>query len=341
MANLDLAALYDYLAQNYRDRTVRTFNARSVLLKLLEKRKCDGKNHAWTWEGTGALAENFTSGQDVSNYGYDTKHNAILTPALSRSNGFIADDVASVAANSQLSGGFTRLVVREFENCVRKMSSYLNQQGYSGLGTGTLICGLDVALDDANTYAGVNRSTGSLAGFRSSIFDPGVLTAPTIAMLRSDISTVYDACGEVPNLAVCSTAVWNKIAALFTELRRFNQDVMNLGGRQIAMDASVSAIELDGTMFVKDKDATANTIYYLNTDYVRWEYIPLGPGMDDLQKQGRTMGLDDGYGAIPLGMWVKPLATTGAAEKFTMEVQANLVVEKPNACGKRLNVLDT
>ncbi len=339
MANLDLAALTGALAQEYRPRTIRSFNAKSVLLRILEKRKAMGKNCAWTWEGTGAIAENHTDGQDVSNYGVDTKNTAVLTWGLYRTNVTVTDQTASVAAASGSPADLVMAAAREFENCNRKLAATINDEGYNGLGTGTLICGLDVALDDANNYAGVDRSQAANAGFRAKVIDPGVPTAPSLALLRSDISSIYDACGEAPPIALCASAVWNKLASLFQEFRRYNQDV-NVGGRTVHLDASVSALELDGCIFIKDKDATANQIYYINPDYVRWEYMPFA-GMEPLMAQMREQAIDDGYGAMPLGMLWKPLAVTGAAQKMTGQVQLQLQVEHPKACGIRKNVLTT
>lgn len=333
---LNFSALSGALSQVYRPRTVRTFNARAMLLRFLEKRRGNGKNCAWTWEGTGAIGENYSDGADVSATGSDDKNPATLSWGMYRSNFHITDFAASVAASSHSPEDLLLAVGREYENSVRKVASVLNGAGYSGLGTGTLIGGLDLALDDLNTYAGVNRTTGSNAGFRAYVVDPGSLTAPTFALIRADLAAIYDACGEVPPLAFCSTAVWNKLAALFTEFRRYTQDV-NIGGRAVSMDASVGAIEIDGCVFIKDKDATANRIYYINPSYVRWEYLPFA-GMAGMMVNTKEIAVDDGYGALPLGMMVKPLSTAGASQKMTCQVQLQLVVEKPNSCGVRKNV---
>lgn len=331
-------ALASALAQVFRPTTVRTFNGRSNLLRFLEKRKGSGKNVAWTWEGTGALGENYTDGQDVSNYGSDSRNAATLAWGMYRSNFEITDFAASISSSSQSPDDLIPLAAREFENANRKLASTLNVDGYAGAGTGTLIDGLADAVKDDNTYAGVDRTQAANAGFRSLVVD-GLSQAPTIADLRSDISSIYDIGGEIPNIAFCPTAVWNKIASLFQEFRRYNQDVM-VAGKPVTLDGSVSALEIDGCIFVKDKDATANTIYYLNTDHVHWEYLPFA-GMEALMARMKEMGMSDGYGAIPLGMLVKALAESGAAQKMTCQVQLQLVLEKPNACGKRINVATT
>ena len=333
---LNYSVLSGALSQVYRPRTVRTFNGRSMLLRFLPKQRGAGKNCAWTWEGTGAIGENYSDGADVSTTGSDTKNAATLSWGMYRSSFHITDFAASVAASSNSPQDLIMAVGREFENATRKVASVINVAGYSGAGTGTLIGGLDVALDDSNTYAGVDRSQADNAGFRSYLIDPGAPTAPTFALIRTDLAAIYDNCGEVPPLAFCSTAVWNKIASLFTEFRRYVQEV-NVGGRSVSLDASVGAIEIDGCVFIKDKDATASTIYYVNPNYVHWEYLPFA-GMAGMMVQTAEKPVDDGYGPMPLGMMCKPLSTAGASQKMTCQVQLQLVVEKPNACGRRVNV---
>ena len=339
---MNYAALAPALAAIYRDTTVKTFNARSVLLRVIPKTRMLGKNSTWTWEGTGAIGENYTDGQDVANYGSDDKNVAVLTTGMYRSNFQITDYAASGAANSQSPSDLTDIAANEFINASRKVASTINGAGYAGAGTGTTIAGLSVAVADANTYAGVDRTQAANAGFRSSVFDPGVPTALSIDQIRGDISSIYDSCGETPQLGLMPTNIWNKLASKFSEFRRLNQDV-TVGSRIVRMDASVGMLEIDGCIFIKDKDCTASAIYYLNPDYVRWEYLPFPISELQMEMLARTreMQIDDGYGAMPLGMLCKALGETGAAQKMTMQIQLQLVVSKPNSCGKRLNVSPT
>src|SRR6185295_15491516 len=57
----------------------------------------------------------------------------------------------------------------------------------------------------------------------------------------------------------------------------------------------------------------ANRIYYVNPNYVRWEYLPFA-GLEELMARMKEMNIDDGYGTIPLGMLCKALAESGAAD---------------------------
>lgn len=335
MADFDLSTVTAALAQNLRDIVVRTFNSTSPTLRLFPIVQGEGKNCAWDVEGTGAIGENFTDGADVANYGIDTPKMATLSWGLYRSSFKITNLAASAAKSSRSPSGLMRPLARNMVNGARKLAKSINDVAYSGAGTGTTVAGLAIAVKDDNTYAAIDRSSETY--FRAKVIDPGALTDITVALIRSDLGQIQDACGEKPDLALCSTAVWNKVAALFTDRERFARDVATFaGGRQVTMDATIDAIVVDGCMFVKDPSCTANVIYYLNTAYVRWETLP--HDTEVLPAGAVLMSLEDTQGALGLQVAVYPLSRTGAAGKFTMEAQFQLVLEKPNACGKRLNV---
>ena len=79
MADIPQTVALLVLAQNYRGDVVRQINRRSALLKLLPLVKGEGKNCAWSVEGSGAVAENYTEGQDASNFGSDSQNEALLS----------------------------------------------------------------------------------------------------------------------------------------------------------------------------------------------------------------------------------------------------------------------
>lgn len=337
MADYDLSTITSSLAQNLRNVVSRTVNTTSPLLRTLRIEAGEGKNVAWAVELDGAVAENFSDGADVSNYGSDVPAFANLQWGLYRSNFRVTNLAASAAQSSRTPAGLMNLMARSLVNSARKLATTINAAGYAGAGTGTLIAGLNVGINDSNTYGGIVR--GSTPKFRAKKFDPGSLTEPTIALIRSDIGAIYDECGEKVDLGFAPTSVWNKLAALFQEQRRYNQDIF-LGSRRVTLDNSVDAIVIDGVLFLKDKDATANGIYYINSNYVYWEYLPPAQ-FSALPEQSTTMQLEDTQGSLGLQVAVYPLARTGAARKVTCEAQLQLVVEKPNSCGVRLNVKDT
>jgi hypothetical protein len=334
-----LSAVLTSLAQNFRPRVVRTMNRRSQTMKTLPVVAGEGKNIAVDIEFDGMIVENFNDGDDAVNFGSDAVAPATLPWGLYRANFRVTDLARATARTSRSPQGLLALWGRNLVNASAKLSSNLNAEAYAGPGTGTRMTGFGVAVHDTNTYMGIDRSQAANAGFRGNVIDPGAPTKPTLDLIRGDINTtIYDKSGETPDLAFCPSAVFNKLGSLFTELRRYNQSVeMTTAKGRVTLDASVGAIEFEGCTFIKDKDATANQIVYVNSNYVRFEYLPQ-QDEEEVMSQGNMQPLDDGYGPIPLGARFKKLATLGSSEKATMQVFINLVVEKPIACGIRKNV---
>lgn len=330
------------LEQKYRGNIIRQINRRSVLLKALRLVPGGGKNVAWTVEGSGAVAENYTDGADAANFGSDSQQAAVLNWALERANFRVTDLARRAAASSETPQGVQDLVGRNMENASAALASRLNSELFVGPGTGTRVCGLDEAIgDNANTYAGIDRSNADNAFWRPYVIDPGSSTTLTLAQIRKDLGTIYDQCGEQPDVAMCSTDVFNTVVNLFEATRRRVQDIQTARGI-VKLDAGYGAVEVDGCMFLKDKDAAANTIYYLNSNYVEIEYLPPDPKLlNELRNLGMEMPMDDGYGAFPLGILCEKLAKTGPSDKYECLANLQLAVRKPRSCGVRLNVATT
>ena len=130
----------------------------------------------------------------------------------------------------------------------------------------------------------------------------------------------------------------NKVAALFDGLRQYQMDVVTARGT-VNFTGSAGGINIDGCVFVADKDATVDCIYYVNSNHVRMEYLPFNPntvpGMSD---EILELFADDGFGTTPLGVRLSMLAKSGSSEKASMETTIQLVCDRPNACGKRSNI---
>lgn len=320
------------LAQEYRGDIVRQINRRTTLLKLLPIVAGGGKNIAWTPEADGAIGENYTDGQDAANFGSDEQGSAVLNWGLYRSPFHVTKLAMDAAGSSSTPLGNRALWARNLANASAKLADTLEGVLFDGAGTGTTIAGLDVAIgDDTNTYATIVRGTDTW--WQPTVVDPGVSTAPTIALIRKDLGTIGDACGETPDLAVCSTAVFNTVAGLFDANRRWN--IVNTARGSIQLDAGYEGIEVDGCMFVKAHQATANQIYYINSNYVEIQFLPDATYPPEVYQM---VNANDGYGSVPLGFHYEMLAKTGPASKAEVLAQMQLVVKKPNACGVRKNV---
>lgn len=338
--NIQLLSLI-VLAQNIKGGVVRQANRRAALLRMLPMKIGSGKNVAFVAENTGILVENYSEGADVTNLGSDSQEQVLLSWAQNRANFHVSGLASATAVGSVTPVGNLELWARNMENASMGLASFLNAQAYTGAGTGTLIAGLDVAIGTTgNTYGGINRAV-------STYFNPNVFNAagPAVALsfsqIRSDLQAIYIASGSRPDVAMCHPNVMTKLAALFDPQKQylFLTDKVETAAGKFELEGGIGGIKFDGCVFVEDKDATDGCIYYLNTNHVRLEVLPMDlarvPGMSD--EIMRVVG-NDGFGPLPLGFQLEMLAHTGDSDKAMVKSYLQLCVDRPNSCGKRLNI---
>lgn len=321
------------LAQEYRGNTVSQVNRRVTLLKLLPIVPGGGKNIAWAPKNTGHIAENYSEGADAANYGSDAQASAVLSWALYRAPFHVTKLAMDAAGTSGTPVGNRALWANNLVDASATLADLLEDEAFNGLGTGTLMTGLDAAIgDNTNTYAGIARSGNTY--WQPTVVDPGSLTALTFAQIRSDLGAIGDLCGESPDLAVCPTAVFNQVAGLFDSNRRWES--VNTSRGNIPLVNGYEGIMVDNCMFVKARRATANQIYYLNSNFVHFETLPDTTYPPEVYSMVQAT---DGYGSVPFDFHYEMLAKTGPSSKAEVLAQMQLVVKRPNACGVRKNVL--
>ena len=341
MADYTIAAVAQALSVDFAPEVYRTANRNAMLLKFLGAEKGFGQALYWDALTDGAFAENHSDGSDITISGADIPTKATLAWGLYRAGFLITDLAASASRTSSSPADLLDPMKVNMMSAVTKLASTLNSDAFAGAGTGTLFAGLSVAIDDANTYAGINRTSVSM--FRSKVVDPGVLTPITIPLIRSDLGAIYDQCGSAPDVAICSTAVWNAIANLFTEQVRQNYvpkpgtGVALANGSEVIMDLSVKGIYVDNCLFLRDWQCTSNVIYYLNTSVCKFVYLPVDLG-DFADMMAEVPLMDGQKSQLPFGMDVIPIARTGSARKIMMPIQMQLKVGSPKHCGVRKNV---
>lgn len=318
------------LAQEYRGDVVRQINRRTATLKMLRIVPGEGKNIAWVPEMDGSFAETYSEGADVSTYGQDAQSGAILTWGLYRANIAVTNLAMDGAASSSSPDGNLQLWARHVVNGSAKLASAINADLFAGDGTGTKITGFSTAIAGSGAYATLTDSNWVS-------YEANAAASVTFALIREDLRHIYEACGETPDMAVCSPAVFNKVGALFDATRR-QMDSVRGGNGAVKLEFGFQALEVDGTVFFRDKDCTANAIYYLNSDGVEIQYLPSASQALLIEAAGGEVQADDGFGPVPLGFKYEMLAKTGPAEKAEILWTGNLVVTRRNAHGKRTNI---
>lgn len=335
MANVDLAALK--LASLYSDRIAHALRENSKLLQLLDiKPGRSGASNGCSWivDGYGGAAFNFTEGGSFAST--ETADSQLaLSQAWARVGVTrkLTGDALRLAAATGNPMDNVDLMVRELRAGSRELVQKIGDQLFSGDGTSGAICGLEVAIDDGNTYGGLNRATVANEPMRSYVADPGSPTSISLALIRADISGIEKRCGRRPTLAVVSFEVMNKIAALFDSNASYQIDVLRPDGGKVTFNAGYDAVRIHGCTFVADGNCTANAIYYLNPEEVCLRVVPGLVGVDSV-----VFPMGDDGGAIGLPCTFVELPADGDFKRFGMHVQCQLEVSNPAACGVRLNV---
>lgn len=333
-----LSAIKAALSVDFRPEVVRTVNRLARTLRMLRVEPGSGQAFYKAIEFDGAVAETYSDGADVVNTGSDALAAFTLPWARYRANFKITGDTEAAAATSTSPADLMRPVWRSLQNGLRKVASVMNADVFSG-GGGNAMVGLDTALRNDNTYGTIVRTGGGLTTFQGNEIDPGTPTDVTLDMIARDIGdTIYTASGEVPDLGVMSPALFYSVRNKFFPNQRYSTDILDLARGQVKLGYKVDVMDIEGCLFIKDKDATANQIYYLNTNHV---YIVALQQVRDRafvsQYEQPDEALNDGNGPMPFGMKVFELGPTGDSRKFTAQIKPALVVERPNACGFRKN----
>ena len=327
------------LAQSYAQQIVRQTNRSSVALRVLPIRAGEGKNVAWAVESTGAVAEAYADGADASNFGSDDQDGPYLPWALARSNFRVTGLARSSAKTSHSPDGNKRLWARNIVNASGALASLINGYVYSGTGSANQPVGLAAAIgDDTNTYATLDRSVDTF--WQPYVVDPGSLTAITQSQIRTDLKNIYDNSGEFPDLGLVSSAVFNSILGLFDSRQQLVKtiDSVTTARGTVQLSGNYKGIEVEGVTFLRDKDATANRIYYVNSNHVEIQ-IQIQPELEEMGLvPGEIVTANDGYGPVPLLAVIEGLAKSGDSQKAMIKTYYQIVCNRPNSCGCRKNI---
>lgn len=335
------------LAQEYAHELIPTVNRTCVALRLIPMKVGGGQNCAWVVKGDGATAAVMAEGASAGTPANDAQIPAVLNWAYYKADGGATGPAQAAAGTAGSPKGNANLLAMNVVDSVAQLASQVNQHFYTGDPTASpvQVGGLDYAImSTTNTYATINRT--SVAAARPTVFNPGVATPVTHAMIRKDISDIKIACGMSPDLALCHPDVFNEVAGTFDATRRYNQTTEFSNARgSIKLDASVNAVTISGCTFVEDKDATresGNTsgrIYYLNTRFVEFDLLPPKEIQGLLASMGIVPGTmlraNDGFGEIPLLAAIVAMAKTGDADTFMAKSYLQLKVKSPKHCGVR------
>lgn len=340
----DIAAALSLIFQ---DRVISQVNRSVVGLKLLPHEISGGKVMAWdaSFAASAESAVSYTTdGADIAAYGADDKVPASLNWGIYTKEAFGVTGLARATARTNSSpAGLEDLYGVELMDAVQRLTKNMARDIWTAAGSGGAMTGLfggstlqtNAPLSASGTYATINRST--YAGWSSNVLsNGGTPRALSFQLMRDMRRTIYDACGEMPDLIVCDSFQHEKYGMLFGDQRRYVQDI-TLRGQKFTLDGGYKALEFDGIPIVCDSNAPAGQMTFLNTQYVK--VCQVADGVDEVNGSKGMMRLAGtgeeqfGDGQTSLFCRINPLAKTGDAYKFHLCLYPQVKVQRCNAQG--------
>lgn len=342
MTTVNVASISSALQKRFEPDVVGQIMRAAPMLQILgpNVRDADGQNIQWTvkfgTEGASGSAAAISEGTDVSTFNTDTKETAVLTYGTYHEAFEVTGKALSIALASGNPRALADLFESEISDAAMRLAWTLANEFWSGNGSGERMTGLlGGAILDTGTYAGIAR--GTYSQWQGKVHaNGGVARAPTFALLRALSTAIYKACGMRPNFYACGPSTHDKFAALFTEQRRYVQEVMGPGGA-IKLAAGHRAVEFDGVGLVEDVNCPEGKIVALNTNFLFLKQLPQ-PGqvvtraMPDRPLETAPES-NQGGGPIRLRVRIQPLAVNGDKFRFALYIYPQVQVRRPNAFG--------
>lgn len=338
-----LSSVTNALATIFEDQIAQQFNRSVVLMQLLPTRDGSQKQLAWTPEFSDASKDNagaVAEGADVTAYSDD-----VIVPAtLAWTNYSEAFSVSGLALAAAAATGnpseLMDLFAEKLDRAVMRLTKKLNAHMYSGNpgASPAEIAGLVHAsgpLVASGSYAGV--ATATYSSWASNVLANGGSGRDlTVQLMRDMRVSIFNACGERPDLIVCDATQQERYGSLLGPSRRYVQDVF-VRGQKVTLDGGYQALDFDGIPVIADPNCPSGKMIFLNTKYVAIRQLPpaampMGISSATIRLHG-TAEEQLGQTATGLVARINLLAITGDAYKFQLILYPQLQVKRPNACG--------
>jgi hypothetical protein len=331
------------LAQTFAPELTRNWNRSTELLKHIAIKpgsgQGGGQNVAWDVMFDGATAASFAEGSDVGagEFSYDPIKPAVLPWGLYRAAFQLSNlEIDAASANVANATALEDMVGERFVDAVAKICSKINIDLISGTGldgsSNPTIVGLVAALAATGTYAGLSKGTYPTWGGNVSA-NGGVARSLTMGVLAGAEQLAYVASGRSPSLFMGTPGSYTKYEGLFEATRRTADAGQQLQGYYGTVPAGDNRLNWRGMPVLRDKDITTGTFFMLNPDELEFRVLPWSGAADGAAQSTRAGMSSNGrdMAALPLPLKVYPLARTGSAQRFVVEVACQLKVKRPSA----------
>ncbi len=240
-------------------------------------------------------------------------------------------DDATIAVSNNTSnpnyGGNER--ARQVANAVDQHLKKMEVDAFSGSGSNSII-GLNTAIDDASTYAGLAHT---LAYWQSTVkAGSGGTRAITRPLLRDFLYGLANTAGVDPASMTCYTsfAVYNQMVGLFDNIVQF-QTPANVAPAMSVGTSAMTKATFEGALIIPVWDgyqsALNGTIYALPPATAFLEVMPYDNDPSKVIADG-----------LPLGIQVLVDPTGGHSSRYIIRNKIQLKVADPFRCGKMTNI---
>lgn len=342
MTTVNTSSIANALQKRFEPDVVSQIMRAAPMLQILgpNVRDADGQNIQWTVKfgdpSASGSAAAISEGADVSTFNTDTKEAAVLTYGTYHDAFEVTGKALAIALASGNPRALADLFESEIKDSAMRLAHTLAKEFWSGNGSGERMTGLlGGAILDSGTYAGLSRVT--YEQWRGTIQGNGsVARAQSFALVRAMSTAIYKACGVRPTMYAAGPSTLDRFSTLFTEQRRYVQEVNGPGGK-VTLSGGHRALEFDGVAMVEDVNCPEGNIVALNLDYLYFKQLPQ-PG----QVVTRSMGerpletapeTTQGGGRIALRVRIQPLAVNGDKFRFAIYIYPQVQVRRPNAFG--------
>lgn len=338
------------LAQTFAKELTRNWNRRAVFAQNLPivsgAGQGGGQNVAWDVEfsASGATGASFVEGSDISTYTQDPLTKASLAWGQYRSAFSLSNlEINAAAANIANATALEDMVGERFLSAIAAITDQIEVDLFAGTGTdgsgNPNIFGMDTAISLTGSYAGV--STGTYSEWKGNVTaNGGVAQALTMNQLAVLEQNIYTSSGMEPDFLVTTPAVHTKYEGLFESARR----TINDGQAPVpSYQGSTGRLYWRGKPVIRSRRCTAGELFMVNADQLQLVVLPWANVPDGVMTVTRNAVSSNGQQDDTIGIPFKvyPLARTGSAIKFAVEVYCQLKVKRPNAHGKLADILET
>jgi hypothetical protein len=327
------------LGTTFAKKLTRVWNRSSVLLQNMTVvpggGQGGGKHVGWDVQFGGATADTFAEGADISSFTNDLEVPATLPWGQYQSAFKLTNKEMNAAyANMGNAQELEKILEERMFDAITAITSKINTDIVVGTGTGTggnpTIIGLLTSLLDSGSYAGINPATAGQGAWVGNLQANGGVARPlTLELLATAETLQYVASGQSSDVIVTTPNVKKKYEGLFNATQRMNAGA---GGPIARMDASAEDLYWRGRQVLREKDMTAGYLLGLNSQEIELCVLPWAPVPDAVPTQLKQLISSDGDNSRLLGAMVNvyPLARTGSAVKFAVEIYCQLKVRRRN-----------